>query len=78
MKHFPAGIRMDGVDGQGEWSLCLLEEPGGSGLTGTWLRGLISYVLGCCDKLPNKSYLRKEGFVVAQKSRLEFIMVAGA
>lgn len=66
------------VDGRGEWSLCVLEESGGTSPTGTWLGVLISSFLGCNDKLPNKSYLGKEGLVLAQNSRIEFIMVAGA
>lgn len=66
------------VDGQGAWSLCLLEEPDRTSLTGTWLGVLISYFSSCSDKLSNKSYLRKVGFVLAQNSRIEFIMVAGA
>lgn len=66
------------VGSQGEWSLCLVEEPDWTSLTGTWLGVLISYFSNCFDKLPNKSYLRKVGLVLAQNSRIEFIMVTGA
>jgi hypothetical protein len=41
----------------------------------TWLGDLIRCFLIFFDKLPNRSYSGKEGFVLA---RIEFIMVAGA
>lgn len=42
------------------------------------LEPCIRYFLSCCDGVPNKSNVGKDWFVLAQDSRIEFIVAAGA
>lgn len=50
----------------------------GASLIGVGLEPCVRYFLSCCDGVPNKSNVGKDWFVLAQDSRIEFIVAAGA